>query len=175
MVRNILIAAILLIGIQSSCSSSVKKEEKIKSVPANKESDQKQNVTVLPNMMVTGIDAKPFNTQSLKGKKTILILFQPDCEHCQSEARQIAERLMKFKGYNLYFISSAALKDIQKFSIDYKLSGYPNIHFARTEVQSIIDSFGPIPAPSLFIYSEKGELANKFEGEMEIDVVTKYL
>jgi hypothetical protein len=42
-------------------------------------------------------------------------------------------------------------------------------------VQSIIDGFGPIPAPSLYVYSEKGELLHNFEGEMEIDVVIKYL
>jgi hypothetical protein len=177
MVRNSVFLFILLVGIQFSCSSSVKKETVVEAKQEiKKEEPKKEGQTkTLPDMKLTKLDGSTFNAQSLIGSKIVFILFQPDCEHCQNEAKQIAGRLDKFSGYTLYFISSASLKDIENFSIDYKLSGWPNINFAKTEVQSIIDSYGPIPAPSIFIYSEKGERVNSFEGEMEIDVVLKYL
>jgi peroxiredoxin len=177
MFKNGVFLFILFIGIQISCSSSVKKEPLTEPKQEEKKEVEvtKGQTKTLPNMKLTRLDGSTFNAQSLVGSKVIFILFQPDCEHCQNEATQIAARLEKFSKYTLYFISSAALKDIQKFSVDYKLSGWPNINFAKTEVQSIIDSYGPIPAPSIFIYSEKGELLNSFEGEMEIDVVIKYL
>lgn len=176
MFKKSLLALALFSCIQYSCSSSTKKDAE--KIPGNKDAksvEQEQAKKTLPNMALVGLDGKQFNAQTLKGKKTIFILFQPDCEHCQNESKQIAGRLDKFSKYELYFISTAAITDIQKFSVDYKLAGHPNIHFAKTEVQHIIDSFGPIPAPSLFIYSESGEQLNSFQGEMEIDVITKYL
>ncbi|HTJ52395.1 MAG TPA: hypothetical protein VL443_23210, partial [Cyclobacteriaceae bacterium] len=102
-------------------------------------------------------------------------LFQPDCDHCQNEAKQISTRIAAFSKYEVYFLSSAPVKEIEKFSVTYKLNTTKNFHFANTDVQGVIDSFGPIPAPSIFIYSEAGEQVNKFEGEMEMDVVIKYL
>jgi thioredoxin-related protein len=176
MFKRSLLILVFFSGIQYSCSSSTKKEEE--KMAAQKEVApvaQEQGKKILPNMRLVGLDAKQFNAQSLKGKRTVLILFQPDCEHCQNESKQIAERLDKFAKYELYFVSTAAIPEIQKFSVDYKLAGKPNIHFAKTEVQQIIDSFGPIPAPSIFIYSENGEQLNSFQGEMEMDVIIKYL
>jgi peroxiredoxin len=178
MFKNSVFLFILFVGVQISCSSSVKKEPVVEAKQEVKTESKKEGISQnkkLPNMNLTRFDGSTFNAQSLLGSKVIFILFQPDCEHCQNEATQIAARLEKFSKYTLYFVSSAPLKDIEKFSISYKLSGWPNINFAKTEVQSIIDSYGPIPAPSIFIYSENGELLNSFEGEMEIDVVLKYL
>ncbi len=156
----------ILGAIQVSCSTPVKKEEKkAEVVQENK----------LPNMKLVKLDGKEFNAKTLLGSKTILILFQPDCDHCQNEAKQIAERLPAFASYVVYFVSSAPLKDIEKFSQEYKLSGKPNIHFATAGFQSIVDNYGPIPAPSIYIYSSTGSIENSFNGEMEIDVVIKYL
>jgi peroxiredoxin len=176
MIRNAIVLITLSVGIQFSCSSSTKKDNQTTaSTEVSKDSTGTQGGKTLPDMKLVNLNGSEFNARTLTGYKTILILFQPDCEHCQNEARQIAERLPKFAAYKLYFISSATVKDIEKFSSDYKLSGFSNINFAHTEVQSVLDSFGPIPAPSLYIYSDKGELTEKFEGEMEIDVVLKYL
>jgi peroxiredoxin len=161
--------------IQYSCSSSTKKEEEKMPAKEAKPVSHAQVKKTLPNVQLVGLDGKQFNAQTLKGKKTILILFQASCEHCQNESRQIAERLDKFSKYQLYFISSSPMTEIQKFSVSYKLADQPNIHFARTEGYVIVDNFGPIPAPSLFIYSENGELLNSFEGEMEVDTIIKYL
>jgi peroxiredoxin len=176
MFKKSLLALTLFSCIQYSCSSSTKKEEtKTDTKKETKSVAQEQAKKSLPNMPLIGMDGKQFNAQTLKGKKTILILFQASCEHCQNESRQIAERLDKFSKYELYFISTSPMPEIQKFSVTYKLADKPNIHFAKTEGYTIVDSFGPIPAPSLFIYSEKGELLNSFEGEMEIDTIIKYL
>jgi peroxiredoxin len=171
MKTRIIILSFLAItaGFHLSCSSPVKKEaakSTISPMPAQNN---------LPPLKLRNLDGTPLSTQSFLGSKTILVLFQPDCDHCQNEAEQIAKRLPAFAGYTVYFISSAPLAEVEKFSRDYKLNGHPNIHFALTNSQSIIDSYGPIPAPSIYIYSTEGTLLNSFNGEMEIDVVIKYL
>ena len=161
---------IMLIGVsatQLSCSS--KKEPDKPAVIVNPQESE------LPQMALTEIDGKQFSAKNLIGQKNFFILFQPDCEHCQKEAQQISERLPAFKNYEIYFISSAPLDAIKKFSEDFKMNTQKNIHFVGTDVQNIIDSYGPIPAPSIYIYSEQGKLLNKFNGEIEIDSVLKQL
>jgi len=167
---SLLLFLSMLASVQISCSQSVKKESDKTSAEVVSETSD------LPNMKLTKIDGTTLEARGLAGKsKIILIFFQPDCDHCQNEARQIANRLPAFAGYTLYFISGSSLPEIEKFSRDYKLNDQPNINFAGTDGQSIFDNYGGIPAPSIYLYSVEGDLIEKFNGEMEIDVVIKYL
>ena len=103
-----------------------------------------------------------------------LVLFQPDCDHCQREAEQIRLNLEGFKDYKLYFISSAPMPEITRFAEQYKLVNLNNVVFARTEAQNVIKAFGPIEAPSIYLY-KKGSLIESFNGEVAIEVVLKYI
>ncbi|HEX6227568.1 MAG TPA: redoxin domain-containing protein [Chryseolinea sp.] len=120
----------------------------------------------LPNMTVTSLDETHINLRTLKDK-TILILFQPDCDHCQREAKEIRENLDAFKNYSLYFISADQFDPVKKFGEDYDLITQPNVHFALTTVDNVLKNFGAIPAPSVYIYADQ-KLVKKFNGEVSI-------
>ena len=128
----------------------------------------------LPAMQIGLLNGKSVDARTIKGK-TVLVLFQPDCDHCQEEARQIAENLEAFKKYNLYFVSSSALPEIEKFSRDYDLSDHENVLFGQTSTENILNNFGPIQAPSVYIYTEQGKLVNNFNGQVDISALLKYL
>jgi peroxiredoxin len=120
----------------------------------------------LPKMIITSLDESKINVHELKGK-TILILFQPDCDHCQREAKEIRENLDAFKAYTLYFISSDQLAAMKKFGEDYDLIGHANVYFAQTTVDAVLKNFGGIPTPSVYIYADQ-KLVQKFNGEVSI-------
>ena len=120
----------------------------------------------LPKMIITSLDESKINVHALK-EKTILILFQPDCDHCQREAKEIRENLDAFKEYTLYFISADQMASVQKFSEDYGLSGHSNVRFALTTVDDVIRNFGGIPSPSVYIYIDQ-KLVQQFNGEVTI-------
>lgn len=128
----------------------------------------------LPTLTALKLDGSRLLTKQLQGK-TVLVLFQPDCDHCQREAKQIRENLDAFKAYSLYFISADALSRIAAFAADYGLTGYDNVHFATTEAQYILNNFGPIDAPSLYIYNDSGKLVKKFNGETDIKLILSSL
>jgi hypothetical protein len=130
-------------------------------------------VSDLPKMPITLMDGSIIKAQDLKGKN-ILVLFQPDCDHCQHEAEQIQANLASFKGYALYFVSSASQTDIEKFAADYKLKNEDNIYFGMTSSENVIDNFGPIQAPSIYIYSDQ-KLVKDFNGQVDVSVIIKYL
>lgn len=148
---------------------SCAREKKEKPAP-----EPKKVINDLPTMPIQLNDGTELSAKTLEGK-IILILFQPDCDHCQREAVQIRENLEAFKDYKLYFISSATLPEIEKFAADYELTDKDGVYFARTAAENVIGSFGPIEAPSLYLYSAEGKLVQSFNGEVDISVVLKYL
>lgn len=128
----------------------------------------------LPFMHVKLLDQSEINMRQLSGK-IVLIFFQPDCDHCQREASEVAKNLAAFKGASLYFITSDVAEKAARFATDYNLSGLQNVHFGLTSTESVLKNFGPIATPSIYIYSVDGKLTKAFNGEVDISVVMKYL
>lgn len=127
----------------------------------------------LPQMTVTASDQSTINLRSLAGK-VMLILFQPDCDHCQREAQEIRQHLDEFKEYEMYFISADQMEAIERFGKTYDLLGHANVKFAATTVESVLGNFGPISAPSVYIYVDQ-KLVKKFNGEVGIDLILQAL
>ncbi len=122
----------------------------------------------LPDMPVRLTTGSFIQMNRLNGK-SILVLFQPDCDHCQREATRMRENLESFNEYKVYFISSAPLPELQQFATTYGLSNAANFYFGTTDVNNIIEKFGSIPTPSMYIYSENGMLKKEFIGEAAIE------
>lgn len=144
-----------------SCSTpkSGKQETQVPPVPIND----------LPQMRVTTSKQSIVDLRNLTGK-VMLILFQPDCDHCQREAQEIRQHLNEFTEYELYFISADQMQAIEEFGKTYDLLGHPNVSFAATTVESVLGNFGPISAPSVYIYVDQ-KLVKKFNGEVGIDLI----
>lgn len=131
-------------------------------------------VSDLPNMVITKLDDTRLLVKDLKGK-VILVLFQPDCDHCQRETKEIQENLAAFKDYTLYFISNYPSEVLRKFAQDYKLAFEPNVVFATTSLDDILNTLGPQPSPSLYIYDEHGRLVKSFLGETKVENIKPHL
>lgn len=127
----------------------------------------------LPRMTLRANGQVPISATSLSGK-VILVFFQPDCDHCQREAKAINEHLDSFKDYDIYFVTTESFALIDKFAKDYNLSGHTNVHFVQTTLNEILDTVGPISAPSMFIYADKA-LVKHLDGETPIEEILKHL
>jgi hypothetical protein len=159
MFRNFLfVFAIIALG-AFSCKTKPKEPEKPKIV-----------VNDLPSLPVTLIDSTKLVARDLPGN-TILILFISDCDHCQREATAIREKIEAFKKYTIYFLSSESSSILKKFSEEYKLADKPNVKFGTVEIPMILQNFGPIPTPSMYIYSSEKRLVKEFKGETSIDEI----
>lgn len=113
------------------------------------------------------------SARSLQGNN-LFFLFQPDCDHCQEEAAQVEQRLKDFKDYTLYFISSAPVEQIEAFANTYKLSDKENVKFAWTSTEGVLNYYGAIRTPSVYIYSD-GKLKGSFNGQTDIQNILNAL
>jgi peroxiredoxin len=158
------LAAFCFVTLLVCCSNSNEK----------KQAEIAQAKNDLPMLEITLNDGSKKSVKDLPGK-IALILFFPDCDHCQREAEQIQKNISGFKDYTLYFISSANFEEINHFATTYQLHNYKNVVFARTESQNVLDAFGPIETPTIYLYNKDGKLIETFAGEIAVEVILKYI
>ena len=168
--RIICLLIMLFAAITFSCDKKPRTESAVEDEPVNKVVERDDR----PPITLRLIDGTNVQVQKLK-KKIIIILFQPDCDHCQDEAKQIEKRFDAFRNYELYFVSSEQPEVILQFAKDYQLLNKPNIYFGFVSVDDVVNNFGSISTPAIYIYKETGELVQNFDGLVDIDVVVKYL
>lgn len=164
---KLIFSSLIVILAFLSCSS--KKDDK----PTAPGSMAAAAVNEYPDIVLVLADGKELQTKSLKGNN-IFVLFQPDCDHCQEEAMQIEQRLEHFKAYTLYFISSAPMEQIRGFGESFNLHNKENVRFAWTTTEGVLNHYGPIPTPSVYIYSN-GRLKQSFQGQTDIENILSAL
>ena len=165
---HIHIFLIFLAILNFACEQRQKVSEKAKEQPKEEVRDER------PVMQINLTDGRQIEPRTLT-EKAIFIFFQPDCDHCQHGARDIQARLNSFAGYELYFVSSHPMEVINQFAKDYKLDNTPNVFFGSTPVESVLNNYGAISAPSVYIYNEQGKLTKSFNGQTDVEQLIQSL
>ena len=151
-----------------ACSSEKKEEAK---EPATTEVSRQANE--YPDLLLKLTSGQDVSTKELKGNN-VFVLFQPDCDHCQEEAVFIEQRLADFKDYTLYFISSAPIDQIKSFAETFRLYDKDNVKFAWTATEGVLNHYGAIRTPSVYIYSN-GKLKRSFNGQTDVENIINAL
>jgi len=169
MLKNLLIPSLLISSILVSCSGdSTKKTEsesvvKVEVEAATAPASGYAGPAGVPSFMMIDMEGKPVNSADFKGNLTIF-LFNPDCDHCQREAKVINAAKNLFREKQIWFVSMDEPQVIAKFRTDYGLTDN-NFHFAKSDVELVVRALGPVSSvPALFIYKE-GKLSERLEGE----------
>lgn len=128
---------------------------------------------VIPSFRLINVaDSSIFTKDFLdKRKATILMVFSPDCEHCQQMTKEITANIKKFKKVQIVMTSPLPYDFIKKFYIDYKIAKYPIITLARDPTYFLGNFFKVRSFPSFFIYNKKGELVNWYNGETPLEKI----
>lgn len=113
-------------------------------------------------------------TNELTGN-AILIFYSPDCDHCQREAEDIKEHINAFRNYSVYFISASLPEDAKRFADTYGFSSQTNMQFAIATYDDVIKIMGPMPTPTMYIYSKDKKLVKRFEGETDVEDIIPFL
>lgn len=104
-----------------------------------------------------------------KKKPVLLILFNPECSHCQHEAEQIVANKEAFQHIHIVMATTAPLHQMKTFADQYGLSQLQNVVVAK-DPYYILPSFFEIRSlPYLAFYNKKGNLISTFEGSMGIE------
>jgi peroxiredoxin len=135
-----------------------------------------QQPTFLPLFKFFKLDGKPVsNVDISKTKKSLFILFDCTCEHCQREAKQLYTSYNQFKGVNIYMVTLDESVSIQKFFGTYApgLNLKPNVTVLQDKNKTFIPTFLPSKYPAMYLYAPSGKLLLANDGDGGIKKVLK--
>jgi thioredoxin-related protein len=130
--------------------------------------------TVPPFKLLQTDSVSMFTKNDLKKNKPVLvILFNPDCEHCKHETDEIIKHIDDLKKVQIIMATMAPHAAMKDFYAKYKLGEFKNIKVGR-DFQYMLPSFYSVRTlPYLAMYDQKGNLLTTFEGSMKIEELIK--
>ncbi|MCC6289297.1 MAG: redoxin domain-containing protein [Chitinophagaceae bacterium] len=131
----------------------------------------------LPQFSVLLPDSTTWYTKKdlLKNKKTLVMVFSPDCEHCQHETEMIKANIAKFKRTQILMVTPIGFDKTKKFYDKYDLKSYKNITVGYDSKFFFTSYFKLKMFPFIAIYNKKYELLKTFEGTAKMDDLLEYI
>jgi hypothetical protein len=106
--------------------------------------------------------------QLKKNTPTVIIYFNPDCNHCIQETRNLLDSMAYVNQAQFVFASYAPFGEIKKFDSLFKLFTYPNIKIGR-DVRYYIPAYFKVRfTPFIAVYDHKGMLLKAYAGGTSI-------
>ncbi|MBP6430807.1 MAG: thioredoxin fold domain-containing protein [Ferruginibacter sp.] len=125
--------------------------------------------TIPPFKLTKVPDSTVFTKDNLAKKKpTIIMVFSPDCEHCQEMTKQITANIKLFKKAQIVMATPLEFSYVKRFYNEYKIANYPTITMGRDPGYFLGTFYKVRSFPAIFIYNKKGNLVNWFSGEVEL-------
>lgn len=105
----------------------------------------------------------------------MIMLFSPDCDHCQHETEQIIQHKDELEKVQIVMATVAPFDKMLGFYNKYDLKRFDNIVMGK-DVGYLLPSFYNIRNfPFLAFYNKKKELISVFEGSMPIQKIVEEL
>jgi len=132
---------------------------------------------IVPSFKLINVaDSSIFTKNDLKKKKpAVIIMFSPDCEHCQAETKELTEKISLFKKAQIIMASPLDFHYLRKFYDEYGIGNFSNITMGRDPSYFLGTFFKIRSFPSVFVYDKKGNYVNSFVGQTPVEEIAAAL
>lgn len=126
----------------------------------------------LPPLQLLLSDSSKYTKEDLPKKKPVLImLFSPECEHCQHEAEQLVQQKDLLKDIQILMVTTYPLDKMKTFAETYGLTQMENVVMAKDPFYQLPSFYEMRMFPFMALYDKKGKLIATFEGNVGIERV----
>lgn len=124
----------------------------------------------LPTLhLMLGDSATQYTKQSLPANKPVVImLFSPDCDHCQHETEELVKHKDAFNDVQLVMATTYPLHRMNKYAEDYRVKEIPGVVLGRDQYYLLLPFFDVKNFPFLAVYNKKGDLVYAGEGTLPV-------
>jgi thiol-disulfide isomerase/thioredoxin len=125
----------------------------------------------VPPLKLLLLDSTTYFTKNdlKKNKPVLIIVFNPDCEHCKHETEEIIKNIDSLKNIQIVMATIMSFDLMKSFDEKYDLQRFQNIIVGK-DVQYTLPSFYQMHfMPYLAMYNKKGNLLATFEGAMKME------
>jgi thioredoxin-related protein len=128
--------------------------------------------TLPPIQILLGDSTTKYTKEDLPRKKPVLLmLFSPDCSHCQHTAEEMLAKKDQLKDIHIVMATLHPINQMNAFVEKYKLKQLPNVVVGRDMFYLMPSFYGIKSLPYLAFYNKKGQLIKGFEGSMSIEKI----
>jgi len=140
------------------------------------EAPYKRFPTLPPLQLLLGDSATTYTKNSLqKNKPTLVMLFSPDCSHCQQTATDLPLFTKRLKGIQIVMATVHGITPMNEFIKKYKLNEIPDLVVGKDMYFLLPPFFAVKNFPYHAFYDKKGKLISVFEGSMPLmQIVTEF-
>ena len=125
--------------------------------------------TLPPLQILLGDSTTLFTRQNLPaGKPVLLMLFSPDCSHCQHEAEQMHAHKTELETIQLVMVTMDPLWKMNDFIHTYRLQEIPHIVVGKDIYYTLLGFYNIRNLPFHALYDRKGNLLAAFAGSAEL-------
>lgn len=104
------------------------------------------------------LDSAEFTQKTIKpGLHTIIMMYNPDCGHCQSQMELFLSISEVINQAQIVLASTLPIYKIREFGSKYKLSNYPNIYVCKDNSWFLGKFFQPRTIPVLAFYNKQNQ------------------
>lgn len=129
----------------------------------------------MPKFNLFNLKGEQFSYKTNLLKSKIILYFNPECEHCEYEIKQILSKISMFKNTDIILISPVKLKLLNEFNKKYKLNLIDNILVLWDKKDLFQNLFGKAIFPTIIIYDRSNHLIKKQLGELNLDYIIKQI
>jgi thiol-disulfide isomerase/thioredoxin len=131
---------------------------------------------VLPNFKLLTLDSTLFNESVIQeGKNTLIMLFNPECEHCQHQLQLMLTIPELTQSANVILTSTETLQKIKIFYDKYHLENYPMIHIGKDYSYFFGGYYQPKTIPVLAFYNKERKLVYFNQGSVKKNIIEETL
>jgi thiol-disulfide isomerase/thioredoxin len=120
-------------------------------------------------LLLTDSSSWLYKTDLEQDKYTVIMYFNPDCEHCKKEVKDITANMQKLKNTQFVFVTYAAFPLMKKFYEEYRIADYPAIKMGRDPNYNIPTFYRVRFTPFVAVYDKKGNLLQVGHGGMPLE------
>jgi cytochrome oxidase Cu insertion factor (SCO1/SenC/PrrC family) len=124
----------------------------------------------------TAPDSATFTNHDLKKNKPVLLMiFSPECGHCQNETKELEKNIDHFKNVQIVMVTWLPYQEMMAFYHDYKIAEYPQITMGWDKKDFFLPYYHVQMYPDLVVYSKEGKYVNSFSGSINLEDVARAL
>ena len=130
----------------------------------------KSNPTVPAFTLYKAPDSSAFTNKNLSTKKpTLIMIFSPDCGHCQHETTVLTDNISHFKNTQILMTTWLPYSEMTAFYKKYKIADYPQITMAWDNKYFFLPYYHVQTYPTFVVYDKHGKFVNTFSGEIKME------
>lgn len=103
------------------------------------------------------------------------MFFNPDCDHCQTETKELLAYKEELKDIQIVMVSALPYGMIRTFYIEYGITQMPNIKMGQDVNFVLGTKYRPTRYPCIYLYDAAGNLTKVFAGNIGVPTMLEAL